>query len=108
MRLASERPEWVPVLQAACVCAERAEQFDGEFAGAWVLSELKQATGEGWRPGLRTLATYGLLEKSGESVRGGRRAYYRMTDRPGVESVLAELQRRKIIGQPTARQGASG
>jgi hypothetical protein len=107
MRLASERPEWVPVLKAACVCAERAEQFDGEFAGAWVLSELRQETGEGWRPGLRTLATYGLLEKSGESVRGGRRAYYRMPDRSGVEAALAELRRRKIIGNPTAREGAA-
>ena len=104
MRLASERPEWVPVLQAACVCAVRAEQFDGEFAGAWVLSELKQETGEGWRPGLRTLATYGLLKKSGESVRGGRRAYYRMPDRPGVEAALDELQRRKLIEKPITRK----
>ena len=107
IRLASERPEWVPVLQAACVCAERAEQFDGEFAGAWVLSELKRETGEGWRPGLRTLATYGLLVKSGESVRGGRRAYYRMPDRLGVEEALAELQRRKILAEPTVPQGVS-
>ena len=109
MRLASERPEWVPVLRAACVCAERAERFDGEFAGefagAWVLSELKRETGEGWRPGLRTLATFGLLEKSGESVRGGRRAYYRMPDRSGVEAALAELQHRKLIGKSSARRG---
>ena len=107
MRLASERPEWLPVLRAACVCAERAEQFDGEFAGTWVLSELKRETGEGWRPGLRRLATYGLLEKSGESVRGGRRADYLMRDRPGVEAALAELQHRKIIGRTAARQGAT-
>ena len=96
MRLASERPEWLPALQAACESARKAEAFGGEFAGAWVVSELEQQTGDrAWLPGLRTLAVYGLLEKSGPSARGGRRAYYRMPDRPGVELGLEELKRRK-------------
>ena len=41
-----------------------------------------------WIPNLRILVSYGLLEKSGPSTRGGRRAYYRMPDRPGVEKAL--------------------
>ena len=99
MRLASERPDWIPVLQAACKSARQAEDFDGEFAGAWVLAQVEQLTGEKtWRPGLRTLAVYGLIEKSGPSTRGGRRAYYRMPDRQGVELGLQELAQRKLPG----------
>ncbi len=99
MRLASERPEWLPALRAACESARKAERYHGEFAGAWVLSELEHQTGQrAWLPGLRTLAVYGLLEKSGPSVRGGRRAYYRMPDRPGVELGLQELDRRNAAG----------
>ena len=100
MRLASEKPEWLPPLRAACESARKAEQYDGEFAGSWVVSELEQQTGErAWLPGLRTLAVYGLLEKSGPSTRGGRRAYYRMPDRPGVELGLEELNRRKAADE---------
>lgn len=99
MRLASERPDWLPVLQAACESARQAEEYDGEFAGSWVLAQLKQLTGENaWRPGLRTLAVYGLIEKSGPSTRGGRRAYYRMPDRQGVELGLEELAHRQLPG----------
>ncbi len=95
MRLASERPEWVPALRAACESARKAEHYGGEFAGAWVVSELEHLTGDRtWLPGLRTLAVYGLLEKSGPSTRGGRRAYYRMPDRLGVGLGLEELDRR--------------
>ncbi len=95
MHLASERPDWIPVWRAACESARRAEDYDGEFAGSWVLSELEKLTGErAWRPGLRTLAAYGLLEKAGPSTRGGRRAYYRMPDREGVELGLQKLGRR--------------
>ena len=92
MRLAFEHPDWVPVLQAACDQAQASERFGGEFAGSWVLQKLKEQTGEpAWKPGLRLLVGYGLLAKSGESTRGGRRAYYRMPDRTGVEQALAEL-----------------
>jgi predicted transcriptional regulator len=38
------------------------------------------------------LAAYGLIEKSGETVRGGRRAYWKMPDRQGVEEALRKLQ----------------
>ena len=93
MRLAYERPDWVAVLRAACSQAEKSEGFGGEFAGSWVLKELEAQTGErAWVPGLRLLVTYGLLEKVGESTRGGRRAYYRMPDRIGVEQTLNEIR----------------
>lgn len=90
--LKKERPEWLPVLEAALVVAERCEPYGGEFAGAWVLDELKQQTGHPiWLPNLRVLISYGFLEKVGESSRGGRRAYYRFTDRQTIGRVLAQL-----------------
>lgn len=89
-RLALEHPGWLPVLEAAVAVAERVEDHGGEFAGAWVISELTSRGGPRWVPNLRLLVTHGLIEKSGESTRGGRRAYYRMTDRVGIEEALAE------------------
>jgi len=91
MRLANERPEWVPVLRAASEVAHKSETYGGEFPGHQVLLKLKEQTGIPWLPGLRLLVAYGLLEKSGESTRGGRRAYYQMPDREGVEQALREL-----------------
>lgn len=91
-RLAGEHPDWLPVLRAACAEARKSEPHGGRFAGAWVLDELGQQTGmRQWRPGLRRLVAYGLLEKAGESTRGGSRAYYRMPDREGVERALAKV-----------------
>ena len=87
-RLALEHPEWLPVLRAAVAVAERVEEHGGEFAGSWVLAELSSQGGRRWVPNLRLLVTYGLIEKSGESTRGGRRAYYRMPDRAGVGRAL--------------------
>ncbi len=93
MRLASEQPIWIPVLRAACERARKSESYGGEFAGTWVLRDLAAQTGKReWRPGLRLLVSYGLIEKSGESVRGGRRAYYRMPDRAEIEQALAHLR----------------
>lgn len=90
--LARERPDWLPVLHAACDEAEADEQYGGRFAGRWVLQRLKTGPGqERWKPGLRLLAGYGLLVKDGESTRGGRRAYYRMPDWRGVRLALARL-----------------
>lgn len=37
------------------------------------------------------LSAFGLLVKT-DAARGGRRAYYRMPDRLGVEQALSELQ----------------
>lgn len=98
LRLASERPDWLPVLEAATRTARSAEPFGGEFAGHGVLRDLGDETGRpAWRPGLRLLVGYGLLLKAGESSRGGRRAYYRMPDREGVEAALAELRGRGLF-----------
>jgi hypothetical protein len=40
---------------------------------------------------LRILETYGILKKEGETVRGGRRAYWSMPDIEGVKIALLEL-----------------
>ena len=96
-RLALERPDWLPVLEAAVRVAARVEEHGGEFAGAWVVTELAAQGGPRWLNNLRLLTTYGLIEKAGDSTRGGRRAYYRMPDRSGVERAL-EQQR------PSARR----
>ena len=95
MALAYERPDWIPVLRAAYVQAMKTQSFGGRFAGSWVLAELSELTGDReWRPGLRVLVAHGLLEKDGDSTRGGRRAYYRMPDPEGVEQALRELDAR--------------
>lgn len=91
MRLAHEHPDWLPVLRAACSQARQTEHTCGEFAGSWVLQEVTKETGRPeWRPGLRLLSSSGLIEKT-DTARGGRRAYYRMPDREGVEQALAEI-----------------
>lgn len=96
MQLATDRPDWIPVLRAACATAKQAEPYTGLFAGKYVLDELRKQTGVAeWRPNLRLIASYGLLEKVGESTRGGNRAYYRMPDREGVEQALAILESRE-------------
>jgi len=87
-RLATEHPEWLPVLEAAVVVAAGVEEHGGEFAGTWVVSELERRGLRRWIPNLRILVSYGLLEKSGPSTRGGRRAYYRMPERAEVEKAL--------------------
>jgi hypothetical protein len=94
--LAKERPQWLPVLEAALTVAERAEPYGGEFAGAWVLDELEQQTGHPtWFPNLRVLLSYGFLEKVGESTRGGRRAYYRCV---GAQAIGRALNRLAPVG----------
>jgi len=92
-RLAHEHPEWMPVLEAAVAVAERTEAHGGEFAGAWVLDEVRARGGPSWFPNLRILASHGLVEKSGASTRGGRRAYYRMPDRAGVARAIEAWRR---------------
>jgi len=73
--------DWLKVVKA---CYEEAVKAR-EFAGSWVANRV------GWFPGLRTLVKYGILEKVGETVRAGRRAYYRMPDPEGVKRALEEL-----------------
>jgi hypothetical protein len=87
-RLAREHPAWLPVLEAAVAVATDAEAHGGEFAGAWVVDELGRRGAPRWIPNLRILVSYGLLEKSGPSTRGGRRAYYRMPDRTEIVKAL--------------------
>lgn len=90
--LARERPDWLPVLRAACEEAAESERLGGRFAGRWVLQRLTaQEEAAPHRPGLRLLVGYGLLEKSGESTRGGRRAYYRMPEWREVRQALDQL-----------------
>lgn len=95
MRLAREHPfkakgglpafdvDWLKVVKG---CYEEARRFEGRsFAGAWVVDKV------GWFPGLRMLEKYGILKKEGETVRGGRRAYWTMPDMDGVGRALREL-----------------
>ena len=99
--LAKERPEWLSVLEAAIAVSERVQPFGGEFAGAWVLDELERRSGHRtWLPNLRVLVSYGLLEKAGESTRGGRRAYYRVTAARAIREVLDRL--RQVPGDSEA------
>lgn len=105
--LATERPDWLPVLEAAIAVSDRVEPFGGEFAGAWVLEELERRTGRRtWLPNLRVLVSYGLVEKAGDSTRGGRRAYYRFPAKNAIEEALSqlELRAREREAEPTARR----
>jgi hypothetical protein len=80
------------VLEAAVAVASRSEAFGAEFAGSWVLKELESRAGRRqWIPNLRLLVTYGIIEKSGESTRGGRRAYYRFVNRVAIQEALELL-----------------
>lgn len=87
-RLARERPDWLPITE---VCLEEAKETKGEFAGAWVLARAKKKGVTEWFPNLRLLVGYGVLERK-DTTRGGRRAYYRMSDVEGVEKALRELR----------------
>jgi hypothetical protein len=101
-RLAIEHADWLPVLEAAAGVAAELEPNGGEFPGSRVVDELARRGSPRWIPNLRILVSYGLLEKSGPSTRGGRRAYYRMPDRAAVVKALGawqtsgEAKRRKL------------
>ena len=114
-RLAAEHREWLPVLEAAASVAESVEPHGGEFAGAWVVEELGRRGQTRWIPNLRILVSYGLIEKSGPSTRGGRRAYYRMPDREAVVAAIEALRatgethpRRKALRFVAAGEAAAG
>jgi hypothetical protein len=87
-RLAVEHSEWLAVLQATTAVAAAAEEHGGEFPGKWVVDELRSRGLTPWIPGLRIFVTFGLLEKSGPTTRGGKRAYYRMPNRLAIEEAL--------------------
>ena len=93
--LAREHPDWLPAVEASLKCAKEYQ----EFAGKWVLEELKRGRWLGlrfgnkrvkWLPGLRMLASYEILRRE-DTAKGGRRAYYSMPDPEGVEKALHEL-----------------
>lgn len=91
LRLAAEDPQWLPAVRAAVSVAER---VGDEFAGAWIFSELQRSDAERtWYPNFRRLVTFGILEKVGDSTRGGQRAYYRIVDVAGVRRGLEEAGR---------------
>ena len=81
MKLAQDKPEWIRVVLA---CYETAKESD-EFAGTWAVRRLGD-----WNPSLRPLSLRGILVKT-DTSRGGKRAYYRMPERDGVEKALSEL-----------------
>ena len=92
-RLAVEKPKWISILK--CV-VELIKEFETkgigkEICGKWVLDKAKEKGIADWFPGLRTLVSYGILQKTASS-RGGRRAYYIMPDIEGVEKALKELK----------------
>jgi len=103
--LVAERPDWIPVLEAAIAVSDKVEPYGGEFAGAWVLDELERRAGHRtWLPNLRVLVTYELVEKVGESTRGGRRAYYRMPGKEAVVEALARLKPRPSTHETKRRE----
>jgi hypothetical protein len=89
-RLAYERPDWLPVLEAAVLVASESEPF-GRFPGKAVLDKLIERGGTRWIPNVRILVSYGLLEKVGATTRSGRRAYYRMPHSDEIDRALGEL-----------------
>ena len=91
LRVAAEDPQWLPAVRAAVSVAERRGD---EFAGAWILAELQRNDADRtWYPNFRRLVTFGILEKVGDSTRGGQRAYYRIVDIAGVRRGLEEATR---------------
>ena len=92
IELLIEDPEWKPIVESAL---EMAKTTSGGFAGAWILDRAKKR-GIPWVPNFKKLTAYGILEKDGESSRGGNRAYYKMHDVPGVEKALREFGDTKI------------
>jgi hypothetical protein len=99
-RLAAEHPDWITVLEAAIAVASRSGSGGEEFAGSSVLQELESRAGHRqWFPNLRLLVTYGILEKSGETTRGGRRAYYRFVNHLATGAAL-DLVRGSMASRP--------
>lgn len=99
--LAYEHPDWVPVLQACIAVAKRSQSL--KIAGSWVYTELSN---QGYRPlpnNLRLLVRAGILEKSGESVRGGHRAYYLLRNIEEIGAALQDLPARQARISKIAR-----
>lgn len=100
-RLCVEHPEWLSVLEVAVELANTTASLGGEFAGSQVVEKLAQVASSRRIPNLRILVSYGLLEKSGPTTRGGRRAYYRMPDPAGVVKAIELWRSQKGRAKPT-------
>jgi hypothetical protein len=87
-----EHPDWLPILRAACIVAGRIDP-EGQIAGSWVLQEYASTTPGATtnKPGLRRLVSYGLIEPTGVTSRGGKRAYYVIPHREEIERLLDEM-----------------
>src|SRR5260370_375884 len=65
------------------------------------LDALEPGTGRRtWFPNLSVLVSYGLIEKAGESSRGGRRAYYRFSAKQSIKEALTRLGAAGESGKP--------
>jgi hypothetical protein len=76
-------PKWRAILHE---CVEEAKRTGNNFAGAWVFWGLKQR-GIKAPNNLRKLMGMGVLVKKG-TARGGKRAYYAMSNVAAVEKIL--------------------
>lgn len=90
VQLLRDHPEWFPVVSAALEEAQTIKS--NRFAGAWILARAKKR-GVQWIPNFRKLVAYGVLQKDGDSSRGGKRAYYSMPDMVGVEKALKDFDK---------------
>lgn len=92
--LAYEHPEWVPILRACVIVSKRSGS--DRIAGSWVHAELRNQ-GSAYLPNnLRLLVRVGILEKSGDSVRGGHRAYYILPVLSEMDAALKSLDQASV------------
>jgi hypothetical protein len=102
MHLAIEDPQWLPAVRAAVTVADRTGNL---FPGTWILAELQRENApRTWYPNFRRLVTFSILEKHGESTRGGQRAYYRVRDLEGVRRGLSGVERRRARERRSAHR----
>jgi repressor LexA len=88
--LSFEHPEWIEVLRACLSVAKRTGGL--KIAGSWVYMELQDRQVEFLPNNLRLLVRVGLLQKVGDSTRGGHRAYYLLPDIAILEKALDALK----------------
>ncbi|MFA6393097.1 MAG: S24 family peptidase [Candidatus Paceibacterota bacterium] len=88
--LSYEHPEWVDVLRACISVLKKAG--GSKIAGSWVYEELRDKKSNFLPNNLRLLVRIGLLQKIGDSTRGGHRAYYTMPDIIILEKALDSLK----------------
>jgi len=101
--IAYEHPEWISILRACVTVAKRSNSSC--IAGSWVHAELRDQ-GSAYLPNnLRLLVRVGILQKSGDSVQGGHRAYYLLPDIAEIEKALEELSSCRAEDQDVQQPG---